>query len=75
MKKLTLNNVSEVFDKPIEWSAGPNCGTAIIRDICSNSNPIVADIISGDELNLASSTNDVDIYYLDEKSIIKFRII
>ena len=75
MKKLTLNNVHEVFDRQIEWSAGPNCGIAIIRDICSNSNPIVADIISGDELNLASSTNDVDIYYLDKKSIIKFRII
>lgn len=75
MKKLTLNNVHEVFDRQIEWSAGHSGGIAIIRDICASSNPIIADIISGDELNLASSTNDVDLYYLDEKSIIEFRII
>lgn len=63
MKKLTLNNVHEVFDRQIEWSAGPNCGIAIIRDICSNSNPIIADIISGNDLCRTESIDDVSLCF------------
>lgn len=81
MKNLTLNIAPELIGKKIEWSAPsargnePYGGIAIITDIRASNRPIIADIIEGDNLNYALTTDDVNVDFSDEGRGVRYRIL
>ena len=77
--QLTITDVPEIFDKTIRWTSSQDDiiygGIAIIKDLRASSNPLIADVINGDDLNKAATYNDEDVCFPTIGGIIFYEIL